>query len=457
LHAITEQSVGFPQGGRVTAIDVSVGERVTAGQPLAKIDDTAQKIALRNSQDEVTRQQAVLDQTRAQNTPGRASAELQRWHQLLDTTQRVADRVDRADAAAIDRLQRQLRFDEYNLRRLGKERRVDRGRCPDYPNSPPSSGATATITTPGSSSGSSLPGDEGPCEFLESRFDSIAAAQRQIISDHTEIENARRRRETDRVQQQVSIENLRVNLILAENKRGLAGIDTRYTVLQQQQSLDEARNNLILAQQAVGSTVVKASFTGTVARINGGVGKVVTAAYRTGLPAAADSGGSAGGAMASDSPSDALIVLDGINSFEMTVPFTKADVARIAPDQAVDVSFPVVPGLSRKAMVTKIAPAPAAASGDENYLVTLVLTQLDPRLQDGMAAEAHLVTGVVANALVVPAAAVHGIGRTGSVVVVGPDSVQRDVSVQIGAVGEQDAQVLSGLREGEQVLVPQTG
>ncbi len=460
LHAMTTQSLGFPQGGRITAITVSVGDHVTAGQILAKVDDSRQKIVVKNAQDEVTRQRALLDQVTAENTPGRASAELERSEQLLAATQKAADESYRADTIAIGQLERQLKFDEDNLKRQEKELSVDRRSCPNYPN-PPSSGTTATVTTGSGSSSSPPPGDVGPCEFLESRFDSIASAQRQIISDQTDIDNARARRDSDQAQEQANIDVQRVGLILAQDKRGLAGTDTHYSLLEQQQNLDEAKNNLMLAQQALAATVVKSSFSGTVANINGRVGKVLTASYHTSLPAlagdplAGDRSPAGRQVPTNSSDADALIVLDHLNSFQMTVPVTKADAGRMTPSQAVDVSFPAIPGLSRKATVTDIAPVTSTASDDQNYLVTLALTELDPRLHDGMTAQAHIITRVVTNALVVPSAAVRGIGQTGTVSLVGPSGARHEVPVQIGAVGEHDAQVVSGLREGDQVAVPE--
>jgi HlyD family secretion protein len=166
---MTTQSLGFPQGGRITAINVSVGDHVTAGQLLARVDDSRQKVVVRNAQDEVTRQQALLDQVTAENAPGRASAELQLSERLLDATQKAADASCRAHTVAIGQLERQLKFDEDDLKRQEKELSVDRRRCPDYPNPPQSSGATATVTTGSGSTSSCMRGDQRSCEFLERR------------------------------------------------------------------------------------------------------------------------------------------------------------------------------------------------------------------------------------------------------------------------------------------------
>ena len=44
--ACTEDSLSFPTAGTVTSISVAVGDHVTAGQELARIDDTSQLAAL---------------------------------------------------------------------------------------------------------------------------------------------------------------------------------------------------------------------------------------------------------------------------------------------------------------------------------------------------------------------------------------------------------------------------
>ncbi len=321
LHAMTTQSLGFPQGGRITAINVSVGDHVTAGQLLASVDDSRLKVVARNAQDEVTRHQALLDQVTAGNEPGRASAELQLSERLLDATQKAADASYREHTVAIGQLERRLKFDEDDLKRQEKELSVvDQRR----------------------------------------RRGSIAEAQRKIIEDQADIVNARAERDSDQAEQQAEIADKRVDLIKAQNKKGLAETDSHYTILARQLELDEAKNNLMLAQQALAATVVKSSFTGTVAQINGSVGKVLTAAYQTALPVPAGDLSWAGGQMPTNSSGpDALIMLDNVDSFQMTVPFAKADVGRMTPNQVVDVSFPAIPGLSRKATVTDTPPRPS--------------------------------------------------------------------------------------------------
>jgi len=146
-------------------------------------------------------------------------------------------------------------------------------------------------------------------------------------------------------------------------------------------------------------------------------------------------------------------VLKNVNSFQMMVPFSAADASRMQPNQAAEVSFDAISGLTLKGTVASIDPTEANSTGDTNDLVTVVLTKLDPRLKDGLTARAHVIIGKVDNVLIVPTDAVHGSnGHTGTVTVVQTDGTHRDASVGLGAVGDETTQVVSGLREGDQVV-----
>jgi multidrug efflux pump subunit AcrA (membrane-fusion protein) len=450
LHSVTEQSLGFPRGGRITAINVSVGDHVVAGQPLAQIDTSPQQAALRKVQDEVIKQQAALDQISAQDSPERARAELSRFRDLLEITRRNADKSHEADNSTIRSLQRQLSTDRANLRRLEREQRVDRARCPDYPTAP-SSGTSVSVTSGSSGSNDSgIPGDEGPCEFLESRFDSIAGIRRQIVVDETSIDAQRRRRDANDAQQQTSIANVEASVKLAQDKTGISGTDTHFTTIEQQQTLDEVKTDLAQTQQAVASTELKASSSGIVEAIYDGAGKVVPAAYHAGLDPVVASPQRAGPGMADP---NTFIVLGGVHTFQVSASVPKARGDQITVGQAADMTVEAIPGLHRTATVTRITPS-TLPSGEPGYDLELALTQMDPRLSDGMAAQVHIVTGALHDVLVVPTAAVRGLGDAGTVWLVSGDGRRSQVPVSVGVVGTDNTQLIAGVKDGDQVFVP---
>ena len=81
----------------------------------------------------------------------------------------------------------------------------------------------------------------------------------------------------------------------------------------------------------------------------------------------------------------------------------------------------------------------------------------DPRLRDGQTALADVVVESVDNVLRVPSAAVRRETSGATVVDVrAEDGQPRPTPFTAGTVGDEYTQVLSGLREGQELLLPQT-
>ena len=104
-----------------------------------------------------------------------------------------------------------------------------------------------------------------------------------------------------------------------------------------------------------------------------------------------------------------------------------------------------------------VAPSGTAISGVISYYVTVVLNEADPRLRDGQTARATVVTQQLDNVLSVPNAAVRRQGGQSTVTVVGAGGDQRTVTFEPGVVGAERTQVLSGLFDGQEVVIPATG
>ncbi len=112
LTAVTEQNLGFLKGGQVKTVDVKVGQKVTAGEVLATVDDAPARHVLEQQQGQLASQQAALTRlvnattvTGAQNTTNQAG-------EILDATQDQASAQVDADQSAVDRAKKQLDFDE---------------------------------------------------------------------------------------------------------------------------------------------------------------------------------------------------------------------------------------------------------------------------------------------------------------------------------------------------------
>jgi HlyD family secretion protein len=146
-------------------------------------------------------------------------------------------------------------------------------------------------------------------------------------------------------------------------------------------------------------------------------------------------------------------VLDGIDTFQVVVPFEEADASRIASGQNVDVTFDAIPDLTRRGTILGVAPAATASSGVIGYYVTVLLTETDPRLRNGQTAQAAVHTDELRDVTAVPNSAVRREAGQTTVTVVGPGGIERTVPFQAGVVGDTLTQVVSGLTVGDQVVV----
>src|SRR5512132_942867 len=76
VAAGASQDLGFPKGGRLTSLRVAVGDHVTAGEVLAKIDTFAVRQVLKQQKANLAAQQASLDRIIASPAVPNAKATL---------------------------------------------------------------------------------------------------------------------------------------------------------------------------------------------------------------------------------------------------------------------------------------------------------------------------------------------------------------------------------------------
>jgi len=87
-------------------------------------------------------------------------------------------------------------------------------------------------------------------------------------------------------------------------------------------------------------------------------------------------------------------------------------------------------------------------ANNQRYTVTLTLDHPPPNLMSGMTGEMNIIAGQRENALIIPSRAVLA-----DRVLVVKDGVVKPRTVKIGFRNLERAEVLEGLKEGEQVVV----
>jgi HlyD family secretion protein len=510
VSAGASQNLGFAKGGRLTSLKVEVGDHVVAGQVLAKIDTYAARQVLKQQRANLAAQQAALDRIIANPAVSGARATLTQSQVILTATRRQVSAVSTADDSAITRARAQLRAARTAKQKASDALDAARDACkvpdphPAARTPPPTSAAltppptsaaltppptsaartppptsaartppptSAAPTPPPTSAAPTPPATPSTCGVQVAMASSAQASAAQgVEAAKTTLAAAEQKKKVDAAAGQVSVETSRQSVVSARNALNSASSDRPHAIDQQLALVDAAEALVRSAQKDVDDGTLTAPADGVISAINGVVGEYLsptsgTTALAPGshaaIPGSASAGGAAGAAATGTTatrPGDSqFVVLSSLKGFQAVIPFEESDAAKIAPEQLVSVSFDAIPGLIESGTVVSVAPSATAIAGVISYYVTIDLEDADSRLRDGQTARAEVITAERTNVLSVPNAAVRRQGDTDTVVVVDPDGRQRVVTFQPGLVGADRTEVLSGLSEGQRVVVSPGG
>ena len=452
VAASTSENVGFAKGGKLTSLKVRVGDRVTAGQVVATVDTFAARQVLKQQKANLAAQEAALDRVIDNPSVSGAQATLSQSRVILIATRRQISAVGTADDSAIHRARAQLRAARRTAAKADDAVDAAQAAC-KVPGTPP---ATCAAQVASASS-------------------SQASAEQGVEAAKTTLTAAEQKKKVDAAAGQVSVETSRQGVVTAQNALSSASSDRPHAIDQQLALVRGAEVLVRSAQKDVDDGTLAAPTDGVVSAINGVVGEYLapssgTTALAPGSRAAipgsgsAASGAGAGGAGAGAGGAGAgaaairpggsqFLVLSRARSFQVVVPFEESDAAQIGSGQRVSVRFDAIPGLTEDGTVVALSPSASAISGVISYYVTVRLERRNSRLRDGQTARVDVTTAERENVLSVPNAAVRRQGDTDIVVVVEPDGRQRIVTIRAGLVGADRTEVVSGLSEGQRVIL----
>lgn len=154
-------------------------------------------------------------------------------------------------------------------------------------------------------------------------------------------------------------------------------------------------------------------------------------------------------------PGDKVVTLQAIDPILVDFRVPQQDVARIAAGQTVHVTTDAFPGQTFNGKITAIDPRVDPAS--RNFQVEASVENSDRKLLPGMFARVAVLSGAVQHYLTLPQAAIT-YNPYGATVFVGQKSqdgkslVAQQVFVSVGGTRGDQAAVLSGIKEGDQVV-----
>lgn len=477
LAAKTSEQLGFATAGRLTSVKVKVGQKVEEGDVLATIDSKAAREALKQAEANADAQAAGLGSAADDPSVQNAAASLAQARAVVARTTSQTAATQDADSTAISRAKKQKSTDE-DAKDDAEDAADDAGdACDDArsnaskaaaaaqaaldPTSPTygSSAALATIASSAASAAASACGAVGSAEA------GVTAAKQRVTADETAVVAAEQRKKVDLAAGRLACASAEQGVVTARNAYNSAVAARPHTLDQSQAGVDAAQAQVDAAQKTVDDATLKAPAAGTISAVNGNKGEYVSASTGTSalapgsgaaIPGASGAGAaSAAGAASPTRPGGSqLFVLSGLDQLQVVLPFEESDAALIKKGQSVDVQLDAVPDLTAKGTVTSVAPSATPIAGVVSYYVTVSLDQRDPRERDGQTARATVLTQDRENVLTVPNSAVRQQGGASTVVVYDQGGNQRTVSFEAGVVGTDRTEVVSGLNEGDRVVVP---
>jgi multidrug efflux pump subunit AcrA (membrane-fusion protein) len=203
--------------------------------------------------------------------------------------------------------------------------------------------------------------------------------------------------------------------------------DTPEQIASDQAAIDSAEADLINAEQSLKEATLNSPIGGTVVSVDIAAGDTVSA----------------------DSSTD-IITIIGTKSYEVEGTLTSSQVPSVKVGQSAAVQVDGTTG-SVEGTVSQVGPV-QSSDGEYSYPVVVDLPASTDTLFTGSTATVGIDTGSVSNVLAVPTSAVETTGTRAYVLESDKGELTRKV-IKVGMVGDTYTQVLSGLDDGQSVVL----
>ncbi|MDQ2787049.1 MAG: efflux RND transporter periplasmic adaptor subunit [Chloroflexota bacterium] len=201
-------------------------------------------------------------------------------------------------------------------------------------------------------------------------------------------------------------------------------------------ALDQAKAQRDLAQLNIDKATIRAPFAGLITQVNVVPGQI------------AASGTSATNPPAFDLVDDSQLHID--------VSVSESDAATVQVGQAALISLDSVPGQTLPGSVERVSPVATTTSNVTAFPVRIAIAPTQAPVKPGANATVQIVTATHANVLTVPARAVTQVNGQPAVTVLFNGSTFL-VPIRTGLSDGRNTEVLSGVNEGDTVVLPAAG
>ncbi len=155
-------------------------------------------------------------------------------------------------------------------------------------------------------------------------------------------------------------------------------------------------------------------------------------------------------------PFQPVATFGDLNRLQVRADIDEIDVASVALGQAVQFSLDAFPGKSFQGQVTQLSPSPTQRQGSTVYPAIVTFQRpADLFLRPGMAANLSITSLSRTNVLLVPNRTLETIGLRKYVTRPRSDGTLDKIPVEVGLSNPDQSEIISGLNEGDQVVIPQ--
>jgi RND family efflux transporter MFP subunit len=202
-----------------------------------------------------------------------------------------------------------------------------------------------------------------------------------------------------------------------------------------QEEVKQAEASLKQAQYDVDNATLLAPFDATVAAVGPNVGEWASGS--------------------NSSTTTAIVTLVDSSAARIDATVGETDVAKIQVGQPATITFDALTGVTMTGKVIAVSPAGSSSQGVVSYQASISIDNPNRTLPSGLSAGLSIVTEQKDNVLLVPSKAIRTQGTTKTVEVSAKGKTETR-TVQIGSSNDQMTEIVSGLQQGEQVVIQGT-
>jgi HlyD family secretion protein len=465
VSAAKTANLNFKTANTIHVVDVKVDDKVKKGQELGELDNGSLRRALLQSQQVLAQQQAALNLILYDVNPDGLREIWDRAKRVADQARKNIDLKHQADSYVVKRQEHIVDLDERAEDKAKDKLRSDGCQSNGTPTPPviPLDPRIATCTSDKS---------------------AVDAADLKRYNDVTTLVNGKKNLAVNRGALRSTYRSARQTAVTAFNTYNIARVNRPNQILAQRALVANALVNVGNAQGSLANSYIYAPIDGTVSAIAGTVGeynaggsnltpntplapgggvKIPTVGDLAGADQKNLTGGQGPnlGLQAVLPGGNTFMQLTDVSAFSVVAAFPQGQAAQINPGSHARVSIDALAGKSADGTVTAVSPiGTPGANGAPMYYATVLLDkdQVPDDLKSGLTANVSVVLSTIENkALVVPTAAVTQDDGESVVEVPGNGGRPQTKKITRGKVGDDNTEVLSGLKRGDTVLIPDSG